>query len=375
MATQRVYNFAPGPAVLPGLYKEGTDASIFAGAVMPTQYYATMENRFGAAAIMLMAPLYTGGRMATARASARALVSGAGSEKSTTEADVRQMVRAAFAEALRRREYVAAGEADLAAQTELLRTTQALFDVGKLPEAFVLRAKAEVARAESRLATIRADAEAALASLREAIGLDQSAMLDLSPWTNAESPAPDLAAATQAALVQRPELAAGRSRVDLARADARSAKGSLLPEVDLMAMQMNMQPKSSDWQSRYSAALVVSFPLFDGGMRRADVRKAEADVAERGAMLERERLAVEAEVARAWAAWSASDKVVSASEAAVKSFEEAYRVGVVRYEAGKAVQVEVTDLLSSLTRSRAELADARLMRLVAWSNLMRGMGK
>jgi outer membrane protein len=358
-----------------GLYKDGTGDMIFATPAMPTQYYATSPDRFGAGAAMLMAPLYTGGRLAAARAAARANVGGSEADRATIEADVRQGVRVAFADALRKRDYVGAFEAQLVSQQELLRTTKASFDAGKLPEAFLLRAQAEVARAEGQLATARADADVAMAGLREAVGMDQTAPLDLVPWTEAPTPASDLVSATSQALATRPELTSGRARVDSARADARSAKGSMLPEIDLMAMQMNMKAQSEAWASRYAAALVFSFPLFDSGMRRADLRKAEALSTEQAALLERRKLAVEADVARAWAAWSSSDKVVAAAEAAAKSFEEAYRVGVVRYEAGKAVQVEVTDLMASLTRSRAELADARLMRLVAWSNLMRAMGK
>ena len=84
---------------------------------------------------------------------------------------------------------------------------------------------------------------------------------------------------------------------------------------------------------------------------------------------------VEAEVASAWAEWSASSKVSASAKAEVEASEEAYRVALLRYQEGKAILSELTEVRSELTHARLSVAESTAYARKAWSKLARATGK
>jgi len=130
-----------------------------------------------------------------------------------------------------------------------------------------------------------------------------------------------------------------------------------------------MKPESSS-----AIALSVSLPLLDGGLRRAAVKEAQAMV---DAALADERdvkLMVEADVAEALAGVKAAAQAVGFARTAVDQAEEDYRVVKLRYESGKAINIEVIDAAASLTKARTNLADALFQHNLARNTLTRAVG-
>jgi cobalt-zinc-cadmium efflux system outer membrane protein len=124
----------------------------------------------------------------------------------------------------------------------------------------------------------------------------------------------------------------------------------------------------------YKVGLVLSMPLADGGMRRAEADEMAA-IADQ-AMQENQavNVRVTSEVIAAWSRWAASPDVVRASEAQVAAAEEAYRIAKLRYQEGKAPQVEVEQVAAGLVDALAARAEANAFRRIAWANLMRAVG-
>ncbi|MCY4121978.1 MAG: TolC family protein, partial [Acidobacteria bacterium] len=123
-------------------------------------------------------------------------------------------------------------------------------------------------------------------------------------------------------------------------------------------------PRADRWEESWDASLHVSWPLWDGGRRAADVERAahRADAARRQ-LAEFDSL-VALEIREHLLALDSGRAAVAAASDAIAAASEAQRVVTARYEAGVAIQAEVLDaelalLQAELDRTRA-LTDIRL---------------
>ncbi|MCH8273810.1 MAG: TolC family protein [Armatimonadetes bacterium] len=353
---------------------DGTGAPIFASTVAPINFMSLPGGASAMQNAMLMWRIYSGGRDRTAGRLAGVQVAAAESLFGTTELDVGLRVRLAFAEAQRREEDLAAERAGLEAARELERVTRERFEAGKVPEAFLFRAQADRARSQRRVAMARAEFQAAVARLKEAVGIPQEEPLTLGEWDEAMEAPRTLDEARRRSLRDRPELAMLDKRREAYSLRGRLADQSGLPEVSLMGMSDLMSTERFGNMDKYKVGLVVSFPLFDGGMRRADADQNRAMSRRTEADLDTMRLRIQAEVAASWAAWSAAPSVLEAAESEVRSSDEAYRIAKLRYESGKAIQVEVSEALADFVTALVGRAQALEYQRRAWAKLMRAVG-
>lgn len=352
----------------------GEGMMTFASTVMPTNYWRTERGASGVLNASLMWRPWSFGREAAARGIGREEVQSAEETLAVARQNVALSVRLAFAEALLRRETVEANKAAVESAREVERVTREQYEAGKLPEAFVFRAAADTAEMERELAVAEAEAASALARLRESMGMDQLEVLALGDWDiPLEAPASLAEALAQAAA--RPELAAIRHAREGQELRARLAQLSTRPDLALMAMGDWMGSRGMAGETGSKVALVVSFPLADGGERRATRDEAEAMAGKMEAEMRSVQLAVEAEVATAWAAWQAHAAVSKAARAGLQASEEAYRVALLRYREGKAILAEVTDARARLVAAQRSIAEADAYSRIAWSKLHRAMGK
>src|SRR5207247_1817382 len=121
--------------------------------------------------------------------------------------------------------------------------------------------------------------------------------------------------------------------------------------------------------------LTASLPLFDGGLRRANTRSAEADQRHRQAEYERTLLEVMQQVGSALLSLGAAEQNVTTAQAAVRAAQAEYTVGLQRYQAGRGVLVEVLDALAARTRARTNAVQALYEYNVAQDQLRRAVGE
>lgn len=174
---------------------------------------------------------------------------------------------------------------------------------------------------------------------------------------------------------QRPELAAARERTAGGHEGVRAARGLYQPQISAGAMADWMRSRGGDTLGGATFGVVASLPLLDGGMRRSQVREAEAD--QRRMEQEREKtiLQIHQEVANAWLALQAAAQNVRTAETGLQSAREDYRVTLIRYEAGKGLNVEVLDALAARTRAETNVAQALFEYGVAQDQLRRAVGQ
>ena len=345
-------------------------------AVMPSVLINAPRSRFTDLDFMLMYPVYTGGRL-------RGQIGRAAGEQKASAAELEAMRLELVLMTKTRYRKVEFAQANVevfaksvADAEERLRVDEAAFGVGKIPEFYVLRDRAELANAQQMLTNAKRDLEVALVDLRSVMGVDQQSPLELTE-TLTEPPSvelklPDLL--TQAAR-KRPELRRAREQIAAANAGVAVARSAYRPQVGLALMSDTMKAKGMPSFSGVAGGVVAALPILDGGRRRADLREAQARLRQAQASEAAVKLEVERQVATSWQNLLAARQNVQTSQAALASAEEDYRVAQLRYTSGKSVNVEALDALVALVRARTNHTQALYEVNVAADELSRSLGE
>ncbi len=207
-------------------------------------------------------------------------------------------------------------------------------------------------------------------------GVQVPAVPALPPASPVVGSAPDPALAKLLAVAERtrPELAAAGLRVQAARQGVSGARSAFLPQVGLSVMGDVMKQRGEPTRSGNTLGIVVSFPLWDAGARRA--RVGEARALQQRSEQERQRVGLQVgqDVSDALLGLRAAEQNVHTAEAGVASAEEGYRVTLLRYQSGLGLNVEVLDAEATLTRARNDRVQALYEYNVAQDQLRRALG-
>ena len=346
--------------------------------VSPQNIFAVPPHGFANQDLMLMVPLFTGGRLEGASASARRQGEAAVFSAQASRLTVTEAITEDYANAVRQQALVDVAQARLTAEDEQVRVTHEKVDVGRSAPVDLLRELAEQADAQQALLAARNGVGLALIALKTTLGVSQASDLTLSDTLDslaATSPAP---ASLQDALLQadthRPELAAAQRQVEAAQASVRAARGEYAPQVYGVAMGDAMTGQGVG-RVGYTVGLTASLPLYDGGQRRADVDGAKAKLDRARADALQARQTVDGQVASAWLTLQTAAAQVQAATVGVAAAQQSYTLAGLRYNAGKSVSAERLDALSALTRAQGAVAQAKADLIIARARLQASLGR
>ena len=293
------------------------------------------------------------------------------------ESDLRDAARA-LSQQVRRAHYalllaqkkVEVSEGQLEHVTQLVKANEHRLEVGDISERDLARIKVEAAKVESELDQSRADHAKAWAQLALLFAWpkDSEELKVADQWPSGETfrKHRSLAAATVAALDQRPDLQAARLRQQQAKKDVELAKAEAIPNVTVSA------GFGHDWGNMVTNAATLSLhvpmPIFyqnEGQIAQAGIRSNDAEVA-----IRRTENSTRAEVATALAAWQATDAVVHRFETEVIKRAEYIRDSA-EYAYGQG-GTDIIDLIQAQRDFRAALFDyfqAQANRAFAYADL------
>ena len=182
----------------------------------------------------------------------------------------------------------------------------------------------------------------------------------------------DIPKADKTAKAQRPEIkmqqasiSASKSNIDLQRTGAK-------PSLGLSGAYNYVSAQSfSTSNISYNALATLNIPIWDGGVTKARVDQAYADLYSATDTLEQVELVISQEVSTAALVLEEAAKRTKTTADNVTLAEEALRLANVRYEAGIAVLVEVTNAESQLTQPRFNQVNAQYDYAIALAELER----
>ena len=118
----------------------------------------------------------------------------------------------------------------------------------------------------------------------------------------------------------------------------------------------------------------MSFPLLDGGQRRADADRARAGKERAEAEEQEAELRVSKEVQQAWLDVGTASQNYRTAQTALEAAKSAYNVTELRVQNQKAILLEQLDALAALTQARTNLAAALYDHATAIARLQRATG-
>jgi outer membrane protein TolC len=305
-------------------------------------------------------PLYLGGRLAAAAEASHLQADQAALLVEGSRWEVRANAMALYAGAQALDAVAGAVDQTLAALDATRQKVSLMVDQGRRPGLDLLKLDEEIADARTRRTTVAAERVRVRGLLLALVGRDPSLPLDVDPLPPGE-PQLTIVRADLAGLV---DASSPVRRTDLgvtqAAAGVRAARGAMLPTVALRGDVMaNYGASLGEQFGTWDVSLAVTFPLFDGGARHADLAAARETERAADQAAVKVRLDRQAQLVEAIARLDASREAVTAARARVAAAAEAARIEQIRYDTGAGA---VDDLLRARARelsAASVLAQAR----------------
>jgi outer membrane protein TolC len=283
--------------------------------------------------------------------------------------DVGVEAAAAFLMLMERRRTAALVAEQLTFARGVVAAANARYASGTAPQSDVLRAEVEVSRLEMFARALVSGVRGAEATLNASLALETDRPVPaLAPLTLAQ-PVPPWPV-IKAALMSRPELAAGRAEIARANADVEVMRDMFKPMVTIRTGPAYTMTDGHGWM----AMVGVSLPIWRGKLR-AGVAEAEAMRAMSEAELRAMTRTIEGDAAAAASqVQAARDRQAAITTDVLPRARMAIDPAVAGYTAGQLPLVSVIEAIQALWLVQADLITAETELGLAWARLGRAIG-
>jgi len=295
----------------------------------------------------------------------------------TTRLQVTLGVRRAYFNARAMKELVGVADETLRDQNKHLVQVQGFVTVGTQPPIALAQQKAAVANAQVFLITAQNNYETAKAQLNQAAGLTQETDYDVADETVAPIGDEDqpLQALAARAMAGRPEMATLDEQRKAQEASLRSARGGYGPTLSATTGASEIGIAIGGLVPNWYGGLLVSVPIFQGGLTQAQVHTAEAGLQSVSAQRSVEELQVRLDVDSARLAVRAAKATIPAADEAATSAHEQLRLAEQRYATGVGSIIELNDAQVAYTSAAAQAVQARYGLASARAQLLAALGR
>lgn len=291
----------------------------------------------------------------------------------TTSQQLIEQVKRNYYELLRACGQAETAQAAVDVAAERLKNTEARYKEGTVPKFDLTTAQVDLANLNQNLIAAQSRVNIAQANLNRVLGIaaDSPTQVDKVeiPVSTYEVNIPDAISTAEAlrpeVKIQQTSVALNKTNIALQRTGAKPTLG-ISGHYDYVSTQ-----SFSNQNFSYTAAATLSIPIWDGGVTKAKVDQAYADLYSSKDTLEQTKLRVSQEVSNAALVLVEAAKRTKSTAENVKLAEEALRLANVRYDAGIAVLVEVTNAESQLTQARFNEVNALYDYAIALADLQR----
>jgi outer membrane protein len=232
-------------------------------------------------------------------------------------------------------------------------------------------ARVKLIQAENSYATARVQVE-------QAIGAT-----DLGPWDVAETGLPSVAGEEasldvllEEALKARPDISALAEQLRAEELTVCAIQGAYGPSLGISAGVSDTRGNFSDSSSTvWTSTATLTWPLFQGGQTRGQVREARANLSGLEAQLEQVRQQVRVDVEQARLGVRAALATLSAAEEASQAARERLTLAEGRYETGVGSLLDLSDAQLGLTTALGQQVQAQFQLAAARSQLLKALGR
>ncbi|HEY6461976.1 MAG TPA: TolC family protein [Polyangiaceae bacterium] len=371
--TRETGNFAPRPGAIPTTTGTTTGA---VGAGPNNSLFSTSYDywQFGLSATQL---IYDFGQTSERYHAAKLNAESQRLAERTAKLSILLNVRRAYFNARANKELVDVARETLGDQNKHLAQVQGMVQVGTQPPIALAQQKASVANAVVQLITAQNNYETAKAQLNQAAGLPQGTDYDVSDEDTGPLPDEDMPLETLVAkaVAARPEIATLVRQREAQQATLSSAKGGYGPSIGATAGVTDVGLNLTQLVPNWDVGVGVTWPIFQGGLTKGQVRQAEAQIDSVDAQRSLEELQVRLDVDSARLAVRAAKATIGAVDDALASAREQLRLAEQRYSTGVGNIIELTDAQVAYTTAAAQVVQARYGLASARAQLLAALGR
>jgi outer membrane protein len=312
-------------------------------------------------------------RYGAARASARA---GEGSARAA-ELDAVLAARSAFFQARASRSLVDVARISLENQEAHYRQIEAFVQQGMRPPIDLAQARTDRANAKAKLVSSENDYATARVRLNQAIGVVGTTDYEVAaaPFPAVDGEERPLEVQLAEAVAALPDLAAAEAQLLAAERSLSAAQGGWFPRLGLTASAAEAGPDGSNLTWNGSIGGTLSWALFQGGLTRAQVAEARANVEAQRAQRDLLLQQVRADVDSARLSVRAALALLDADREAVEAARDRQRLAEARYTSGAGSSLELSDAILARTSAEAQLVQAEFQLAQARAKLLRALGR
>jgi outer membrane protein len=258
-----------------------------------------------------------------------------------------------------------------------LEQTEGFVQAGTRAEIDLVQARTDAANARVLLINAENAYQTSKLNLNSAMGVQASTDYDVQD--TAEPPVPGEDAGLDLLLDEanraRPEVQSLEDQIRADQLTIRSIEGQYAPSLSatLGFQQGGASVDHLGWNA--AAGLSLSWNIFQGGLTRAEVSEAEANVIAAVAQLDLQRLQIRSDVDGARLAVRAAKESLSATQEALVNARERLRLAEERYQVGVGSAIELGDAQVALTQAAAQVVQANDQLSTARAQLLRALGR
>jgi outer membrane protein len=311
------------------------------------------------------------------RAAARASADAQGKSEQATRLGADLAIRGAYFTARAARDAVSVARTALENQTRHVDQIRAFTEVGTRPQIDLLQAEADQANAEVSLINAQNDYATARALLNQAMGVEAPATFEVAGPPSAPLAGEDgaLDALVDEAVRARPELAALLDQLRAQELTVRATRDRYFPALGATTGLTYNGPDLGRLTWNWSGGLLLSWPIFEGGLVQATVREGNANAAALRAQADTLRQQVRVEVDQARLAIAAAKAALSAAGRSVRAATGRLDLAEVRYRTGVGSGIELSDAQLAATNAAFQQLQATLKLDTARAQLQKALGR
>ena len=223
----------------------------------------------------------------------------------------------------------------------------------------VVRTQTAYANAVQQFTETRNQALIDRVELASFMGIDPRTPFTIDTPNKAEKLPESLDALIELALKQRPGLKQSQAQIEAQKFTLENLKASNKPRISTSLSLSGNQVEPQPQTEQIALMLNLEWPLYDGGLARAQQAEAQAGLKANEAQLSRLQRQVTSDVTNAYIRKRTAEQKISNSEHEVKGAEESVRVASGRYKLGLGGILEVLDAEQALTVARTNQVNAR----------------
>jgi outer membrane protein len=256
----------------------------------------------------------------------------------------------------------------------------AQYKAGVASKADVLTAELPVAQAQLAVSQDQNGEQTQIAALLNAMGLDATVPVTVADEAPATIPLPQLGSVLSVAMKERPDLIAAQSSLDSANASLRATRLGLFPNISgvandgTSATKVDTIPGTGNYANSYSVGVELSWPLYDGGLTRAQTVAAQAQADEAAADLKTASLGVSLNIEQSYLGVQTAQAGLTSADAEYAEAKTVLDVTNAQYKAGVTTLPLLLSAQVGLTKAEGDQVNAIYAYKTAWQLLLYSEG-